>query len=58
VIVKRQIPLRYPGRRQVPGWSQTCSELEFGLSSNSLARASRSVTDLGPAWDLSVTRIA
>ena len=32
-----QIPLRYPGRRQVRGWSQTCSELEFGLSSSSLA---------------------
>jgi len=30
--VKGQIPLRYPGRRQVRGWSQTCSELEFGLS--------------------------
>jgi len=28
-----QIPFRYPGRRQVRGWSQTCSELEFGLSS-------------------------
>jgi len=24
------------GRRQVRNWSQTCSELEFGLSSNSL----------------------
>jgi len=33
----RQIPLRYPGRRQARGWSQTCSELEFGLSSSSLA---------------------
>jgi len=30
------------GRRQVQSWSQTCSELEFGLSSNSLARASTS----------------
>ena len=29
---KSQIPLRYPGRRQVRGWSHTCSELEFGLS--------------------------
>jgi len=27
-----KIPLRYPGRRQVRGWSQTCSELEFALS--------------------------
>jgi len=34
---KGQIPLRYPGRRQVRGWSQTCSELEFGLSSSSIA---------------------
>jgi len=33
---KSQIPLRYPGRRQVGSWSQTCSELEFGLSSSSL----------------------
>jgi len=32
-----QIPLRYLGRRQVRGWSQTGSELEFGLSSSSLA---------------------
>jgi len=29
--------IRYPGRRQVRSWSQTCSELEFGLSSSSLA---------------------
>ena len=36
VIGKGQIPLRYPGRRQVRGWSQTCSELEFGLSSSEL----------------------
>jgi len=28
---KGQIPLCYPGRRQVRGWSQTGSELEFGL---------------------------
>jgi len=28
-----QIPLRYSGRRQVRSWLQTCSELEFGLSS-------------------------
>jgi len=34
---KGQIPLRYPGRRQVRGWSETCSELEFGLSSSELA---------------------
>jgi len=34
---KGQIPLRYPGRRQVRSWSQTCSELEFGLSSTSLS---------------------
>jgi len=34
---KGQIPLRYPGRRQVRSWSQTCSELEFGISSSSLA---------------------
>jgi len=32
-----QIQLRYPGRRQVRSWSQTCSELEFGLLSSSLA---------------------
>jgi len=32
-----QLPLRYPGRRQVRSWSQTCSELEFGPSSISLA---------------------
>jgi len=41
---KRQIPLRYPGRsltrRQVLSWLQTCSELEFGLSSSSLAATS------------------
>ena len=36
-VANGQIPLRYPGRRQVRGWSQTCSELEFGLSSSSLA---------------------
>jgi len=30
--MKGQIPSRYPGRRQVRVWSQTCSELEFGLS--------------------------
>jgi len=35
--IKGQIPLRYPGRGQVQSWSQTCSELEFGLSSSSLA---------------------
>jgi len=34
---KGQIPLRYPGRRQVRDWSQTCSELEFDLLSSSLA---------------------
>jgi len=53
---KGQIPLRYPGRRQVRGWSQTYSDLEFGLSSSSLAaselaRASRSATSLGPVCD-------
>jgi len=32
VCGKGQIPLRYPGRRQVRSLSQTCSELEFGLS--------------------------
>ena len=34
-------------------WSQTCSELEFGLSrlSSSLARASRSATSFGPVCD-------
>jgi len=36
-LSKDQIPLRYPGRRQVRGWSQTCIELEFGLSSSSIA---------------------
>jgi len=35
--VKSQIPLPCPGRRQVRSWSQTFSELEFGLSSSSLA---------------------
>ena len=45
---KSQIPLRYPGHRQVWSWSQTCSELEFGLSSSLLARASRSATSFGP----------
>jgi len=48
---KGQILLRYPGRRQVRGWSQTCSELEFGLSSSELARASRSATSFGPVCD-------
>ena len=32
LVTKSKIPLRYPGRRQVRGWSQTFSELEFGLS--------------------------
>jgi len=36
-LLKGQIPLCYPGRRQVRGWSQTCSELEFSLSSSWLA---------------------
>ena len=44
---KSQIPLRYPGRRQVRDWSQTCSELGFGIS----ARASRSATSFGPVCD-------
>jgi len=30
-ITKGRTPLRYPGRRQVRTWSQTCSELEFDL---------------------------
>jgi len=34
VYAKGQIPLRYPGHRQVRGWSQTWSELKFGLSSS------------------------
>jgi len=34
---KSQIPLRYPGRRQVRNWLKTISELEFRLSSSSLA---------------------
>jgi len=38
------------GRRQVRSWSQTCSELVFGLSSklasSELARASTSATSL------------
>jgi len=34
---KGQTPLRYPVRRQVRSWSQTCSELQFGLPSSSLA---------------------
>ena len=46
-ISSGQIPLRYPGRRQVRGWSQTCSELEFGLHE----RASRSATSLGNVCD-------
>ena len=59
VYRKSQIPLRCPGCRQVRSWSQTCSELEFGLSSSSeLARASRSATGLRPASDLSATRMA
>jgi len=29
--------IRLSGRRQVRSWSQTCSELELGLSTNSLA---------------------
>jgi len=37
LLRKRHIPLRYPARRQVREWSQTCNELEFGLSSSSLA---------------------
>jgi len=32
-----QIPLHYLGRRQDRSWSQTYSELNFGLSSSSLA---------------------
>jgi len=31
IICQGQIPLRYPGRRQVRDWLQTCSKLEFGL---------------------------
>jgi len=33
---KGQIRLRYPGRRQVRSWSQTCSKLQFGLRLSSL----------------------
>ena len=45
-----------PGRRPVSSrlhtWSQTCSELEFGLSRHyERARASRSATSLGPVCD-------
>ena len=37
IYAESQIPLRSPsGRRHVRSWSQTCSELEFGLSSSSL----------------------
>jgi len=36
MFAKGQISLRYAGGRQVRSWSQTCSELEFGLSSSSL----------------------
>ena len=56
-VLKSQIPLRYPGRRQVRSWSQTGpklvtdSELEFGLLSNSLARASRSATSFEHVCD-------
>ena len=59
-IVKGQIPLRSPGRRQVRGWSQTCSERAgiWPITSSELTRASRSATDLRPASDLSATRIA
>ena len=32
-----QTALRYPGRRPVRSWSQTCSELEFGLSGDEQA---------------------
>ena len=34
----------HAGRRQIRGWSQTCSELEYGLSR-------RSATSLGPVCD-------
>jgi len=54
---KSQIPLRYPGRRQVQGWSQTCSELKFGLS-RTIWLASSELAGLRPALDLSATRIA
>jgi len=37
IVGKGRVPLRYPGRRPVRSWSQTCSELEFGLSSSELA---------------------
>ena len=36
-VPKGQNPLRYPGHRQVRGWSQTCSELEFSLSARYIA---------------------
>jgi len=36
MLTKGRIPLRYPGFTQVRSWLQTCSELEFGLSSSSL----------------------
>jgi len=54
--VRSQIPLRYPGRRQVRGWSQTCRRPVADL----LARASslgqiparcRSATSFGPVCD-------
>jgi len=32
LFTEGQIPLRYHGCRQVRSWSQTCIELEFGLS--------------------------
>jgi len=44
------------GRRQVGSRSQTCSELEFGLSSSSLAASYHELAGLRPASDLSATR--
>ena len=43
------------GRKQVRSWSQTCSELEFGLSSSSLAASEHNLAGLRPATNMSAT---
>jgi len=44
---KSQIPLRYPGRRQVRSWSQTGPK----LVADARARASRTATSSGHVCD-------
>jgi len=53
---KSQIPLRYPGRRQVRGWSQTCQRARYGVIGQITARC-RSATRIA-LWNLASNRSA